>query len=122
MARPVGGVRHRRVDPLDQRRVPQTFRIVVQITGHHGEHFEPLTELEAQRRMERLQSGADAALRSATLLFLGLRAGLRALRDEKRHEGLVLESLGAVERGPAVDVGGVDVDAELHRELHGLQD
>jgi len=55
------------------------------------------------------------------LLFL-LRAGLRAPRDEKRYEGLVLESLGAVERGPAVDVGGVDVDAELHRELHGLQD
>src|SRR5512138_3240856 len=48
-------------------------------------------------------------------------ASLRALLQQERNDRFVLEVGGAVKRGPAVDVGRVDVDAKFDGQLDGLQ-
>ena len=39
------------VDPLDDRRPPEAFRIVAQIPFDHGKNVEPLRDLEGHRRI-----------------------------------------------------------------------
>ncbi len=48
-----------------------------------------------------------------SVLRIVARAGSGAVLDEKRHDGLVLESSCDVERRAAIRVGGVDIDAKL---------
>src|SRR5881409_13780 len=54
-------------------------------------------------------------------LLTGWYAGLRSFFDQKRRELVELQRLGAVQRGAAVGVGGIDIHAELHGQFDGLQ-